>query len=138
MGFGRWSARDALEVELMDLNRLQSRAPRVPCVCGGKRVVQYPLRDVHSLDYAPCLQDVALLYAVMAHYGDRNGGADPQPVLPYINLPTAWPERPPSLAPSGGDWRPLAGIRIGVYDKVRHRPPPVQHHARTRTPPGLR
>ncbi len=80
---------------------------------------------------------MALLYAVMAHYGDRNGGADPQPALPYINLPTAWPERPPPLTPGGGggDWRPLAGIRIGVYDKVRQRPPAVHHHARPRAPP---
>ncbi|PNW86966.1 hypothetical protein CHLRE_02g103350v5 [Chlamydomonas reinhardtii] len=76
---------------------------------------------------AGCVQDVALMYAAMcgaAQWADaglppRSPGLLPEEPLPVL-LPSPWPRLQPQAgagAAGGGQKGPLAGLRIGVYDK---------------------
>ena len=71
-------------------------------------------------------QDVALLYAAMcgaAQWADaglppHSPGLQSEEPLPVL-LPSPWPRLQPQAGAAGGGKKgPLAGLRIGVYDKV--------------------
>ncbi|KAG2486612.1 hypothetical protein HYH03_014780 [Edaphochlamys debaryana] len=97
---------------------------------GGSGVVEVDCTVATMGPMAGCVQDVALLYGIMAQFGPSvpavgpdwaQAGPGPEPdleegedPLPPPLLPSPWPE---AAAPGAAVAQPLKGLRIGVYDK---------------------
>ncbi|EFJ49246.1 hypothetical protein VOLCADRAFT_89962 [Volvox carteri f. nagariensis] len=109
---------------------------------GGAGAVEVDCTVATMGALAGCVQDVALLHAVMSVQGPLAAGEVPYDGVKMPLLPAPWPAVPPPSplprGPPGGDdggggsWQPLKGLRVGVYDEwFRHASPSVVTVCRT-------
>ncbi|GLI59671.1 hypothetical protein VaNZ11_001610, partial [Volvox africanus] len=93
---------------------------------GGRGVVEVDCTVATMGPLAGCVQDAALLHAVMSLEGPL-AAADAQGYRQMPQLPSPWPEALTAPPPAeGGARQPLKGIRIGMYDEwFKHASPSV-------------
>ncbi|GIL89123.1 hypothetical protein Vretimale_16172 [Volvox reticuliferus] len=100
---------------------------------GGRGVVEVDCTVATMGPLAGCVQDAALLHAVMSLEGPL-AAEDAQGDRQMPQLPSPWPEAPMATPPGDGEGKgaagegrqPLKGVRIGVYDEwFEHASPSV-------------